>query len=323
MKDGFNRTIDYVRISVTDKCNLRCRYCMPSDIEHVSMDRILTFEEIARVTKCMAKLGITKVKLTGGEPLIRRGICDLIKMLKSISGIDQVTITTNGVLLEEYITNLCAAGIDGINVSIDTMDRDRYMSITGSDRLEQVIKGVRSAVCAGLPVKINTVTLAGPEDAAGLIEFVRDVKADLRFIELMPIGFAKRYDATGHDRLLKWFCDTYPDAAKCDVRGNGPAKYYEIPGFSGKIGFISALSDRFCDSCNRIRLTTRGFLKGCLCYDSGEDLMPTIRSDVSSEEKNDRLCALISKVITQKPEGHDFAHVERVSEKLPMSAIGG
>ncbi len=323
MKDRFGRTIDYVRISVTDKCNLRCRYCMPTDIEHVDMKEILSFEEVVMITRCMAGLGISHVKLTGGEPLIRRGICDLVGMLKGIEGIEQVTLTTNGVLLEENLPGLAAAGIDGINVSIDTLDPDKYRKITGSDELQRVVGGLRSAIAKGLKVKINAVTLDDPEDAAQLMDFARQNPVDVRFIELMPIGFAKEYDAIGHDRLLEWFGNNYPQAVPCDEKGNGPARYYSIPEYQGKIGFISALSDRFCDSCNRVRLTTRGFLKGCLCYDTGTDLMPLLRADVPETEKQDMLHRAIKQAIADKPSGHDFAHKENVSEMLPMSAIGG
>lgn len=323
MKDGSGREINYVRISVTDKCNLRCRYCMPRDIEHVDMKYILSFEEIGEIARCMAGLGISRIRLTGGEPLIRRGICDLVAMLKNTDGIRQVTMTTNGVLLEKNLPGLISAGIDGINVSIDTLDGNRYRDITGYDELDTVVRAVKAAVASGIKVKINAVTLDDISDAVSLIEFARDNKTDVRFIELMPIGFAKGYGSLGHDRLLAWFKENYPQAAKCDEKGNGPARYYSVPGYSGKIGFISALSNRFCDDCNRIRLTTKGFLKGCLCYDTGEDLMPIIRSDAPEREKYDRLVNAIETVIAQKPSGHDFAHVENVSENLPMSAIGG
>ncbi len=323
MNDGLGRNIDYVRISVTDKCNLRCRYCMPDDIEHVDMKDILSFEEICEITGCMAHLGITHVKLTGGEPLIRRGICDLVRMIKGIKGIEQVTLTTNGVFLKDHLPGLMDAGIDAVNVSIDTLDRKRYRDITGSDELQKVIAGVNAALNAGLGIRINAVTVLGTEDAGSLVEYARENAVDVRFIELMPIGFARDYGALGHDRLLRWFGEKYPGAKVCGEHGNGPAKYYAVPGFKGRIGFISPISDRFCNDCNRIRLTTKGFLKGCLCYDTGADLMPIIRSSVNTDERYDMLCRAIEKVIKEKPAGHDFAHAENVSETLPMSAIGG
>ncbi len=324
MNDSFGRIIDYVRISVTDKCNLRCKYCMPVDVDHYEMKDILTFEEIEYITSCMAGLGISRVKLTGGEPLVRRGVCDLVGMLKRIEGIRQVTLTTNGILLKENLHRLIEAGIDAINVSIDSLDHDKYFSITGSKDLDTVTDAVVAAVEKGIKVKINAVTAGiSLTDVRNLIEFSRSNKIDVRFIELMPIGYAKCFDSLAHDRLMDWFCQNHPDAVPVSADGNGPAKYYRIPGYDGKVGFISPLSDKFCNSCNRIRLTTRGYLKSCLCYDTGVDLMPLVRSDSSEEKKRGMLCTAIRKAIMEKPSGHDFTHTQNITEKLPMSAIGG
>lgn len=323
MKDGYGRNIDYARISVTDKCNLRCMYCMPEDIEHVDMKDILTFEETVSIASVMAKLGISRIKLTGGEPLIRRGICELARMLKSVDGIKEVTITTNGVLLEKYVPELASADIDGVNVSIDTLDPEKYKSITGTDCLPDVTAGIKSAVSAGLKVKLNAVTVGSLEDVSDLIGFSKDLGINIRFIELMPIGAAKGHKGILHSDLLKWFFEKFPGAEKCETDGNGPAGYYSIPGYDIKVGFISPLSDSFCAGCNRVRLTTRGFLKSCLCFDKGEDLMGILRSDAPEEKKNEMLGKTIEKAISEKPSGHDFAHVENVSETLPMSAIGG
>ncbi|MCR5733814.1 MAG: GTP 3',8-cyclase MoaA [Lachnospiraceae bacterium] len=334
MKDGFGREIDYARISVTDKCNMRCRYCMPSDIEHLDMKDILTFEEIAETVSCMADLGISKIRLTGGEPLVRRGICDLVAILKGINGVKEVNITTNGLLLAEYLPDLCKAGIDGVNISIDTLDPVRYKWVTGCDGLSKVLSGVKACISAGLRVKINAVTgkIKDPktgeysdpyEDVSGLIDFAKDKNVCVRFIELMPIGFAKDYPSISHEDLISRFLETYPDAVISDSDGNGPAKYYKIPGHMGETGFISAISDRFCADCNRVRLTTKGFLKSCLCYDKGADLKGILRSAGSASDRYEKLTCVIKETILEKPFGHDFLHEDNVTEKHAMSAIGG
>ena len=207
MRDGHGREIDYLRISVTDRCNLRCRYCMPEGIANIPMEEILSFEEIALVAKTAAELGISKIKITGGEPLVRRGISRLVGMLKGIDGIDQVTLTTNGLLLEEMSEELVTAGIDGINISLDTLDPERYRLITGFDRLDTVLKGIDAVLKYDIPVKINAVSVDWekhlgisrtdedtdiPADIQKLMDLAEDKKLDVRFIELMPIGLGKK-----------------------------------------------------------------------------------------------------------------------------------
>lgn len=335
MQDRYGREIDYLRISVTDKCNLRCKYCMPKDIESVHMSEILTFEEMAYIAGRAAELGISRVKITGGEPLVRKNCCTLIEMLKAVPGIEQVTLTTNGVLLSGYLDKLAAAGVDAINISMDTLERDRYRLITGSDKLDDVLDGFKAALKKGLPVKINAVSVdwdkyhegicADPyEDAFSLIDMAKDAPVDVRFIEMMPIGFGRGFPAIPHDILISAIRDRYGDM-KEDERphGNGPARYYRLPGYMGSIGFISAVHGAFCDSCNRIRLTSQGYLKSCLCYDDGVDLRAVIRSGLSDKEKKDRVRTEIEEAILCKPRRHSFAREDRISEKHAMSAIGG
>ena len=293
MKDRFGREIDYLRISVTDRCNLRCLYCMPGDIETVPMREILTFEEIVTIVHCASRLGISKIKITGGEPLVRRDVCKLIKMLKAVPGIDQVTLTTNGLLLDEMINDLVSAGTDCINISLDTLDSERYRLITGYDRLDSVIKGLESALKHNIRVRINAVSvnwdkyfgngiidketidrvisgkeISGkdfigketgiPYDIRALIGLSEKYPVDVRFIELMPIGSGKDYQALPHDVLIPMIQESFPGMEKDSYHGNGPAVYYHINGYTGRIGFISAIHGKFCDSCNRIRLTSRG-----------------------------------------------------------------
>ncbi len=327
MQDGFGRTIDYLRISVTDRCNLRCRYCMPNGIETLSMKEILTYEEIACVVKEAAMLGIDRLKITGGEPLVRRGIIDLIRMLKAIPGIRQVTLTTNGILLKDMLDDLIMAGTDGINISLDTTDRESYLRITGSDKLADVLEGFEAALKSGIPIKLNAVSVdwdGKRTQALELLNVAKDHKADVRFIELMPIGLGRQFPGIPHDVLIPFIKEMHPDMVPDPARhGNGPAVYYQIPGFLGSIGFISAIHGVFCGGCNRIRLTAQGYLKSCLCYEAGTDLRDILRGGMSAEAKREAIREGIRSAILCKPKSHAFSEPEKISEKNVMSAIGG
>ena len=330
MHDRYGRRIDYLRISITDKCNLRCSYCMPVDIKSLPMDQILSFEEIAMVAEEAAGLGIEKIKLTGGEPLVRRDFYKLVSMLKKIPGIKSVTMTTNGVLLKDCLDRICDAGIDGINLSLDTLDEKRYAYLTGFDRLKQVKEGLYAALNLRVRVKINAVTPDWDETASDLSDVFRLIELsekeplDVRFIEMMPIGFGKGFKAISHDILIPAIKSRYENMTMDDSKkGNGPAIYYRIPGHRGRIGFISPIHEKFCQSCNRIRLTTRGYLKGCLCYDTGEDLKESIRSGLADGKKREAVRKQMENVILCKPASHCFSDEKNISEKHAMSAIGG
>lgn len=331
MKDRFGREIDYLRISITDRCNLRCMYCMPEGIETVPMKDILTLEEIAEVAQCASKLGISKIKITGGEPLIRRNVCHLIRLLKDIQGIEQVTLTTNGLLLDELLDDLKSAGIDSINISLDTLDRERYRRITGYDRLETVLKGLEAALENEIPVRINAVSVdwdtyfggRRTDDIRALVSLAEKKPVDVRFIEMMPIGFGKNYKGIPHDQLIRMLGESYEGMERDDSHGNGPAVYYRIPGHLGRIGFISAIHGKFCDSCNRIRLTSRGYLKSCLCFDKGVDVKKILREEASAGEMEKRLTKGLEECILLKPDAHSFTNMEEITEKLTMSVIGG
>ena len=325
MRDRFGRTINYMRISVTDRCNLRCRYCMPDGITKCAMREILTYEEITEIAQAAEDCGITRFKITGGEPLVRTGVETLVRSLKELPLTEQVTMTTNGVLLEEKLPSLMEAGLDAVNISLDTTDREKYIQITGRDCLPQVLRAVGASIEAGIRTKINAVLIPGCNEDAflPLVRMASELPLDVRFIELMPIGEGRGGRGMDNraliDRLYSMYPGTEPDPAP---RGNGPAVYYAVPGFAGRIGFISAIHGKFCVSCNRVRLTSTGFLKQCLCYEDGADLRAIVRS---GEETGRRrlLTEAIRSAASNKPESHSFDRPELITEKHRMSGIGG
>ena len=269
MKDLQGRDINYMRISITDRCNLRCKYCMPDGIELLPMSEILTFEEILRVCRQAVELGITRFKITGGEPLVRRRCVELIRQIKALPGVEQVTMTTNGVLLSGYLDELLDVGLDAVNISLDTLDRRRFEEITGFDQLPEVLKSIDVAASSGLRVKVNAVLQQdkNAEEWQDILNIAEKQSIDVRFIEMMPIGKGRECDGISNDDLLREIQKQYPGVCKDDsVHGNGPAVYYHIPGFIGSVGFISAIHGVFCSNCNRIRMTATGELKPCLCY---------------------------------------------------------
>ncbi len=333
MQDFYGRSIDYMRVSITDRCNLRCRYCMPDDIQLDQMKEILTYEEIEEICRAAAELGIRKLKVTGGEPLVRKGCPKLIGRLKQIPGIEQVTLTTNGVLLKKYLPELQKNGIDAVNVSLDTLDREHYAQITGQDVLEDVQEGIRLAVEKGIRVKINSVLIPGLNEGSWeeLIRMAEEYPVDVRFIEMMPIGYGKAYRAVDNGTLLRQLQDHYPDIRPDGkTHGNGPAVYYYIPGFQGSIGFISAVHGRFCGSCNRIRLTSMGNCKPCLCYEDSVDLRRILRGESEGSEtegaqavRRELLLDGIRQAISMKPKQHCFEALSHITEVKQMVQIGG
>ena len=325
MKDQFGRTIDYLRISVTDRCNLRCRYCMPEGIDLVPMENLLTLEEIVLAARAAAGLGIRHIKLTGGEPLVRKGLPALVRMLKSTEGIEKVTLTTNGTLLGKLLPELLDAGIDAVNISMDTLDREMYRQITGTDALETVLSSIDAALDAGIPTKVNAVSLdLGEKTVLSLIDLIRERPLDVRFIEMMPIGFGRDFPVVSHKKLLERILELHPDMVEDrSVHGFGPAVYYRIPGYRGSIGLISAIHGKFCSSCNRVRLTSQGYLKTCLCFQNGADLRTIIRSEKSDSEKESLLKETIRRAVFLKPQAHCFEDREKITEAANMNAIGG
>lgn len=319
MKDRLGREIDYIRISITDRCNLRCVYCMPGcGVPSVPHDMILRFDEIVRLVKIFCSMGIKNVKITGGEPLVRKGTVGLIKDIKAMGGIEKVSMTTNGILLSENLKALAEAGVDSINISLDTLDRQKYLNITGFDGLDTVLKAIDE--CRAFPemkVKINTVTLAdyNRNEICAFADFAADMGVTLRFIEMMPLGLGTGFGGYNQDEIMTVLEEAYGPAKTINEEvGSGPAKYYSFEGMEGRIGFISPMSHKFCGSCNRIRLTSEGLLRPCLGSDKGVDLRKPMREGASDEE----LASLICEGITDKPAGHRFETTDSL-----MSKIGG
>lgn len=321
MTDKYGRIIDYMRVSIIDRCNLRCQYCMPTDIKWIPPQEILSLEEITEICRQASQIGIKKIKVTGGEPLIRKGCVDLIRMLKEIPGIEQVTLTTNGVLLAQYAEQLNNAGLDAINVSLDTLDPEKYLKITQSDALADVLDGISAIEKYDIPLKINSVLQRGVNDSdwQELIGLAKDRRIDVRFIEMMPIGHGKQFDPISNAEILQKLREHYGAVEEVEkVRGNGPATYCHIPAFTGNIGFISAIHGKFCSACNRIRLTSTGQIKPCLCYEDHISLKEAVRSG-----RTDEIQKLLLSAIDRKPDGHRFDESELITEKHEMAQIGG
>lgn len=318
--DSFQRRIDYLRISVTGRCNLRCIYCMPPEgIPRMPHSEVLSYEEISTVAQVGAELGINRIRLTGGEPLVRAELPKLVGMLSRIEGISEVSLTTNGTFLKRYARELKEAGLRRVNVSLDTLKADRFRYITRLGELKDTLDGIEAARNVGLqPVKINTVVLRGINDDE-VLDFASMTYKEgwhVRFIELMP--FTKVAEFVPSSELRQRIMLFGPLEPCSPIIGSGPARYYRLPGARGTIGFISPIAEPFCSSCNRIRLTSNGQLCSCLLSDGGIDLKGPLRSNVSMPEVE----RLILKVIASKPKQHYLAE-GIVPMKRNMSQIGG
>ena len=321
MKDSYGRTINYMRISITDRCNLHCSYCMPRDIQRFGVKELLTKEQILVVCRAAVSLGITRFKITGGEPLVRKDCVRIINEIKSLNSVEQVTLTTNGVLLEEQAEALKRAGIDCINVSLDTLDPRLYQQITGQDALERVLAGIRQAEKLDIPLHVNTVLQKGINEAAWqqVLPLAEKGYADVRFIELMPIGEGKSHEGIANKDILDALRRLYPALQPVQKRkGNGPAVYYEIPGFQKNIGFISPVHGKFCAACNRIRMTADGHFKPCLCYGESIDGREILQTGDPRQIRD-----LLQRVILAKPQMHCFETREKITENKRMVQIGG
>ncbi len=323
--DSFRRPINYLRISVTDRCNLRCLYCMPEKgICQISHNDVLSYEEIRSIVIASVKLGIKRVRLTGGEPLVRSGICELVRMIEKIEAIDDISLTTNGTLLTQCVAGLKQAGLKRVNVSLDTLRPDRFTQITRSRcDIGDVISGINSARLAGLePVKVNVVVMAGINEDE-VIDFAKKTITDawnVRFIEFMPA--AGVLYQPGHFIPVKGIRKLIQSLGELEpvlpAVGNGPARYFRFPGSTGTIGFISPVSEHFCFRCNRLRLTADGKLRPCLLSDYEIDLKGPIRSGISSAQ----LRNLISEAVKNKPLRHNISG-SSISQGRPMAQVGG
>ncbi len=323
MLDRYGRVINYLRISVTDRCNLRCCYCMPEGVQDVGMKNILTFEEIWEIVRTGVSLGITHIRITGGEPLVRKGCVDLIRGIREIPGVETITMTTNGVLLGNYGKQLKEAGVDGVNISLDTLDPEEFYKITGKRELQEVLAGIRAAKTAGLPVKLNAVNRK-ELDPIPLVRYAQEENLPLRFIEMMPVGYGKKYVGRSNEELretLEAVCgktECMTNREELSRMGSGPAVYYQFSDLKVPVGFISAIHGKFCDTCNRVRLTAEGYLKLCLCYDKGEDLRRVLR-----EGEKENLRTIMEQTIFRKPAAHCFEHPAEMTETHEMVKIGG
>ena len=323
MKDKFGREIDYLRVSVTDSCNLRCIYCMEEKNNiFLKNDEKLTDDEIYRVIKESANLGIKNIRLTGGEPLVRPGVANLINRINDIPGIEEIYLTTNGILLADMIENLAESGLKGVNISLDSLKEDRFKQLTRVGKLNKVLEAIDKSVSLGVKVKINTVIVndINIDEVIDFVNLTKDKPIDVRFIELMPIGIATNYKGTTSEELLEIIKTQYSDIEKVNrTKSGGPASYIKIKGAKGKVGFISAMSNCFCEECNRIRLTPEGFLKQCLHFDYGVDLKSKLREGISDKE----LQKIIYENIYDKPEKHLFLEKSDHKEIKFMNQIGG
>ncbi len=323
MLDRYGRVINYLRISVTDRCNLRCCYCMPEGVQDVGMKNILTFEEIWEIVRTGVSLGITHIRITGGEPLVRKDCVDLIRGIREIPGVETITMTTNGVLLGNYGKQLKEAGVDGVNISLDTLDPEEFYKITGKRELQEVLAGIRAAKTTGLPVKLNAVNRK-ELDPIPLVRYAQEENLPLRFIEMMPVGYGKKYVGRSNEELretLEAVCgkaECMTNQEELSRMGSGPAVYYQFSDLKVPVGFISAIHGKFCDTCNRVRLTAEGYLKLCLCYDEGENLRRVLR-----EGEKENLRTIMEQTIFRKPAAHCFEHPAEMTETHEMVKIGG
>ena len=323
LTDAYGRKMEYLRISLTDKCNLRCQYCMPKEgIMPLSHAEVLTLEEIRRVAAVLTELGIRKIRVTGGEPLVRRNAMELIRQLTAFPAKPEVVMTTNGVLLSEHLNELKETGVQRINISLDTLNRDTYLRLTGTDALEKVLHSIDTALSMGFTVKLNVVPIRGINDGEieALAEMARARDLTVRFIELMPMGCAKGLSGIPGDELVERLEKIYGNAEPAeDTLWSGPARYVQFPQFKGQVGFINPLSHQFCKECNRLRLTVDGKLKLCLFYPDGPDVKKLLRSGCTDEELKEE----ITKAVLRKPEKHAFVPGKAAAEEKNMVQIGG
>lgn len=327
LTDLLGRTINYLRISVTDRCNLRCVYCMPPQgIPLISHNAIMRYEEIVEVVRIAAEQGITDIRLTGGEPLARMGITELVRMIAGVPGIRDISMTTNGVLLERYALELKEAGLKRVNISLDTLNPERFTRITRGGSFEQVWRGILAAEAAGLsPIKLNTVVMRGINDdeLLNLARLTIDHGWHVRFIEMMPVNNQEAWEEgfPSPKQIFVPLSEIKQRLASLNLHpiqeksGSGPAREYQIEGARGKIGFISPISEHFCAECNRLRLTADGNLRPCLLSDLEIPVLPALR-------RGEPILPLLQEAVKRKPEGHQLSKNQRTFTRC-MIQIGG
>lgn len=325
--DSNNRIINYLRISLTDRCNLRCIYCMPEEgLPRLLHSEILTYEEILRIARLAVRGGIRKIRLTGGEPLVRKGIIDFVRRLGTVDGLDQITLTTNGVLLPDMAEDLLASGVRRINISLDSLKQGRYARITRRDMFHRVWEGLRLVEEIGFdPIKVNVVAMRGvnEDEIADFARLSLQKPYHVRFIEFMPVGGRNGWSNGRFIPIGEIRARIEAEVASLQPlergRMDGPAERFALNGAMGEIGFIGALSHHFCSRCNRLRLTSAGTLRGCLFSDEEIDIKTSLRSG----EPDERIEALLRRAIETKPTGHGSLLQSPRKCSRPMSTIGG
>ncbi|MGZ3535812.1 MAG: GTP 3',8-cyclase MoaA [Thermodesulfobacteriota bacterium] len=324
--DPFRRKINYLRISITDRCNLRCRYCMPEEgISIIPHQEILTYEEILRVVRVFGTEGISKVRLTGGEPLVRKGIVNFVSRLSQIEEIKDLSLTTNGILLKEFGQDLKNAGLKRINISLDSLKKDRFFQITRKDEFEKVWAGIEEALRVGLsPIKINMVAIRGfnDDEIESFAQLTLGLPLIVRFIEYMPSGNGdewKETDILTISQIMSHLKNVGKLIPIPSDRWDGPAKRFQIEGALGEIGLIGAISSHFCDDCNRLRLTPDGKIRTCLFSDEEIDIKGLLRNGGSDQDLKEQLFVALKK----KPERHSINTHQFKKCQRNMSAIGG
>ena len=322
--DAFGRSINYIRLSLTDRCNFRCVYCMPEQgMPYLPHEQILSYEELLRLCRIFVGLGISRFKVTGGEPLCRRGAAAFIRSLVGLPGVEEVTLTTNGSLLEPHLAALAESGIRSLTFSCDALDPIAFQRISRSAVTPAaIVATMETAARLGLRVKINTVPLAGLNDAelVPLARFAMERGYQIRFIELMPVGQGRTYAGIPQTAVMALMEREFGPLSPVQHKtGNGPAVMCSVPGQAGLIGFIAALSHQFCDLCNRVRLTSTGFLKTCLYHKAGVELKALLRGGATDAD----LAQALQAAVLAKPKGHSFSFTEQAESEFFMHSVGG
>ncbi len=328
LQDNHGRPINYLRLAVTDRCNLRCFYCMPEEgIKYLPKHQLLTYEEMERLVRILVEMGIRKVRITGGEPFVRRDLIDFLWKLSEIEQLEQINLTTNGVLTQAYIPQLLAMGIHSVNLSLDTLDKKRFLEITRRDEFDQVMASLDALVAAGIPTKINAVVMEGKniEDLIPLALLSKDRPIDVRFIEEMPFnGEGSHYPVLKwtHRKILEELRSHFPDIQKIQDAPHSTSYNYQVPGHQGTVGIIAAFSRTFCGTCNRIRLTAQGQLKTCLYDDGVLDLKALLRRPATDQEIK---AAFLKAFGNRAKDGYEAEARRDQSKPLSesMSTIGG
>jgi cyclic pyranopterin phosphate synthase len=323
--DNHNRPITYLRLAVTDRCNLRCFYCMPEEgIKYLPKKQLLTYEEMERLVQVLARLGVSKVRITGGEPFVRTGLMDFMHRLAAVDGLTDISMTTNGVLTAPHVADLAAMGVKAVNLSLDTLNRERFHKITRRDELPAVLDTLDKLLAAGIETKINAVVMDGQntQDLVPLAEMTRDMPVDVRFIEEMPFnGEGSHYPVLNwtHRRIVDELRAHFPNLEKIPDPAFSTSANYQIPGHQGTLGVIAAFSRTFCGTCNRIRLTAQGTLKTCLYDDGVLDVRALLRAGATDDE----LTAAFLKAFAHRPANGFDAERNRAVVSESMATIGG